>query len=142
MYQQSEIPTTTSRPDLFVLTTTSHANIASRNDDNDLETEYEDDSGDNNGNQGKINPFLLSAFNFITNKVLSPWISHQSNLDEGRVQVENKERNDAMSSDSSTDTGKIGLLQVQYQVESNWDMIFLFFFGKLINIKIMPKFQR
>lgn len=107
MYQQSETPTTTSRQDLIVLTTTSHANVASRNDEHDLETEYEDDSDDNNDNQGKINPFLLTAFNFITNKVLAPWISHQSNLDEGRVQVENKERSDAMSSGSSTDTGKM-----------------------------------
>lgn len=107
VYQPSDTLTAATTPEPPLLTTTRRimTNVSPEEEGDaemgDGDTEN-DNSDDNNRTNEKINPFLMSAFNMITNGILSAIKSRQSNPDEGRTHVENKgeELNKGMDNES------------------------------------------
>uniref|UniRef100_A0A336MWJ8 CSON005193 protein n=1 Tax=Culicoides sonorensis TaxID=179676 RepID=A0A336MWJ8_CULSO len=99
-----------------ILTTTTKTTIV---EDEDEMTQEEKEENVNSNENGKINPFLISVFNFVTG-ALSAIQSRQSNEESRRVHVENEF--DGLNAKMDNDTKLIGSLTESIEDKSESDI--------------------
>uniref|UniRef100_A0A336MM31 CSON001844 protein n=1 Tax=Culicoides sonorensis TaxID=179676 RepID=A0A336MM31_CULSO len=111
---ESEIQVTTENSP--ILTTTTKTTIVEEEDEM---TQEEKEENVNSNENGKINPFLISVFNFVTG-ALSAIQSRQSNEESRRVHVENEF--DGLNVKMDNDTKLIGSLTESIEDKSESDI--------------------